>query len=354
MEGRRHLPLRPHPAARERLLDRHPAADRQRQPARRARLLLHPHRPDRPLPADARQVRLLPDGLGRQRPARPSAGCRTTTASAATRACPTTRTSRRRRSRTPRSRSRSAGRTSSSCASGWSSRTSRSSSSSGAPSASRSTGSQHYTTIGPKSQTVSQRAFLRNFARGEAYLQEAPTLWDVTFQTAVAQAELEAREYAGAYHRVAFHRPDGSRVHIETTRPELIPSVVALIAHPDDERYQPLFGTTVTSPVFGVEIPVLAHPAAEMDKGAGIAMCCTFGDLTDVTWWRELRPAGAHPDRPRRPDVAARPPSGCPTSPRPRRTRTSRARPRSPPARRSSPSSARAATWRASRPRPSG
>ncbi len=148
--------------------------------------------------------------------------------------------------------------------------------------------SQHYTTIGPKAQTVSQRAFLRNFARGEAYLQEAPTLWDVTFQTAVAQAELEAREYAGHYHRVRFHGPDGP-VPIETTRPELIPSVVALIAHPDDERYQPLFGSTVTSPVFGVEIPVLAHPAAEPDKGAGIAMCCTFGDLTDVTWWRELQ-----------------------------------------------------------------
>ena len=147
---------------------------------------------------------------------------------------------------------------------------------------------QTYTTIGHDSQTISQRAFLRNFARGEAYLQEAPTLWDVTFQTAVAQAELEAREYAGAYHRVAFHKPDGSPVHIETTRPELIPAVVALIAHPDDERYQALFGTTVSSPVFGVEIPVLAHPAAEPDKGAGIAMCCTFGDLTDVQWWREL------------------------------------------------------------------
>ncbi len=148
---------------------------------------------------------------------------------------------------------------------------------------------EHYTTIGPKAQTVSQRAFLRNFARGEAYLQEAPTLWDVTFQTAVAQAELEAREYAGAYHRVAYHRADGTPVHVETTRPELIASAVALIAHPDDERYQPMFGSTVTSPVFGVEIPVLAHPAAEMDKGAGIAMCCTFGDLTDVTWWRELQ-----------------------------------------------------------------
>jgi valyl-tRNA synthetase len=149
---------------------------------------------------------------------------------------------------------------------------------------------QQYTTIGARSQTVSQRAFLRNVARGEAYLQESPTLWDVTFQTAVAQAELEAREYAGAYHRVAFHtKVDGRPLHIETTRPELIPAVVALVAHPDDERYRPLFGSTVTSPVFEVEIPVLAHPAAEPDKGAGIAMCCTFGDLTDVTWWRELR-----------------------------------------------------------------
>ncbi|HET6628020.1 MAG TPA: valine--tRNA ligase [Nocardioidaceae bacterium] len=149
--------------------------------------------------------------------------------------------------------------------------------------------SQHYTTIGEESQTASQRAFLRNYARGEAYLQEAPTLWDVTFQTAVAQAELEAREYAGSYHRVAFHRLDGNPLYIETTRPELIPAVVALVAHPDDERYTDLFGTTVTSPVFGVEIPVLAHPAAEPDKGAGIAMCCTFGDLTDVMWWRELQ-----------------------------------------------------------------
>jgi len=152
---------------------------------------------------------------------------------------------------------------------------------------------QHYTTIGTASRTASQRAFLRNLARGEAYLQESPTLWDVTFQTAVAQAELEAREYPGAYHRVAFHPraagAPGAPVHIETTRPELIPAVVALVAHPDDERYQQLFGSTVTSPVFGVDVPVLAHPAAEPDKGAGIAMCCTFGDLTDVTWWRELQ-----------------------------------------------------------------
>jgi valyl-tRNA synthetase len=144
-----------------------------------------------------------------------------------------------------------------------------------------------YTTVSAAARRVSQRAFLRNLARGEAYRADAPTLWDVTFQTAVAQAELEDRDYAGAFHRISFHGPGGP-VWIETTRPELLPACVALVAHPDDARYQGLFGSTVRTPVFGVEVPVLAHRLAEPDKGSGIAMVCTFGDLTDVTWWREL------------------------------------------------------------------
>ncbi len=147
---------------------------------------------------------------------------------------------------------------------------------------------QTYQTIDHNARATSQAAFLRNLARGEAYQQQAPTLWDVTFQTAVAQAELEDRERDGFFYRVSFPRPDGDSVFIETTRPELIPACVALVAHPDDERYQPLFGTTVRSPVFDVEVPVLAHALADPDKGSGIAMICTFGDVTDVTWWREL------------------------------------------------------------------
>ncbi|MDT7609514.1 MAG: valyl-tRNA synthetase [Pseudonocardiales bacterium] len=148
--------------------------------------------------------------------------------------------------------------------------------------------SMTYTTIGRPAQRISQLAFLRLLSADEAYQAEAPTLWDVGFRTAVAQAELEDREFAGAWHRIAFHGAAGP-VYIETTRPELLPACVALVAHPDDERYQPLFGTTVRTPVFGVEVPVLAHPGAERDRGAGIAMCCTFGDLTDVQWWRELK-----------------------------------------------------------------
>jgi valyl-tRNA synthetase len=149
--------------------------------------------------------------------------------------------------------------------------------------------SLQYTTVSQRTQRISQRAFLRNLARGEAYSQEAPSLWDVTFQTAVAQAELEDKERPGAYHDLAFHRADGDDVVISTTRPELLVSCVALVAHPDDARYQPLFGTTVTTPVFGVEVPVVAHKLAEPEKGTGAAMICTFGDLTDVIWWRELQ-----------------------------------------------------------------
>jgi len=147
---------------------------------------------------------------------------------------------------------------------------------------------QTYATIDDHSQRTSQMAFLDNLARGEAYSQDAPVLWDIDFQTAVAQAELEDREKGGAYHRVAFHKPDGTPIHIETSRPELICSCVALVAHPDDERHQPLFGSSVTSPLFGVEVPVVAHELADPDKGTGVAMICTFGDTTDVTWWREL------------------------------------------------------------------
>ncbi|MCY3851659.1 MAG: valine--tRNA ligase [Acidimicrobiaceae bacterium] len=147
-----------------------------------------------------------------------------------------------------------------------------------------------YTTINDHCRRVSQLAFLDNLARGEAYQVEAPSLWDVTFQTAVAQAELEDKEVPGAYHKLRFPRSDGGEpVWIDTTRPELVPSCVALVAHPDDERYQPLFdGVTVLSPVFGVELPVHPHHLADPEKGTGIAMICTFGDTTDVTWWREL------------------------------------------------------------------
>ncbi|MDR1441099.1 MAG: valine--tRNA ligase [Bifidobacteriaceae bacterium] len=160
---------------------------------------------------------------------------------------------------------------------------------------------QTYQTIDHHSRATSQLAFLRNLARGEAYQRLAPTLWDVTFRTAVAQAELVDRDQTGAYHRIGFRLTDGQpaadtdtdtgagqRVYIETTRPELLPACVALVAHPSDERYQDLFGKHVEVPLFGTEVPVVPHRLATPDKGSGIAMVCTFGDVTDVIWWREM------------------------------------------------------------------
>ena len=148
---------------------------------------------------------------------------------------------------------------------------------------------QTYRTISDETIRQSQLGFIRNHERGEAYQALAPTLWDVDFRSAIAQAELEDRDQQAAYHRIAFHKSDGSGdIHIETTRPELLAACVALVAHPDDERYQPYFGSTVRTPLFDVEVPVRAHHLAQQDKGSGIAMVCTFGDVTDMVWWREL------------------------------------------------------------------
>ena len=156
-----------------------------------------------------------------------------------------------------------------------------------------------YTTIGERARRASQRGFLHLLAKGEAYQAEAPTLWDVTYRTAVAQAETEDREVPGVAVQIRFD-PEGSGepqggapVHrdlvVETTRPELLAACVALVAHPGDDRYRDLVGTTATTPLFGVPVPVVAHRLADPGKGTGLAMICTFGDLTDVLWWRELR-----------------------------------------------------------------
>jgi valyl-tRNA synthetase len=149
--------------------------------------------------------------------------------------------------------------------------------------------SMTYTTIGEHAQRVSQQAFLNELEQGVIVHYDAPTLWDVGFRTAVAQAELEDRETKGAFHRIRFGAgQNGAGVEIETTRPELLAACVALVAHPDDERYRGLVGGTARTPVFAAPVPVHAHPLADPEKGTGIAMVCTFGDVNDVTWWREL------------------------------------------------------------------
>jgi valyl-tRNA synthetase len=147
-----------------------------------------------------------------------------------------------------------------------------------------------YRTIDAHARRVAQRAFLRNLGRGQAYAGDAPTMWDIDFRTAVAQAEFVDKPVPGALHRLTF--AGNPPVEVETTRPELLPACVAVVVHPEDSRFQA--GASVRTPLFGVEVPVLAHRLADPDKGTGAAMVCTFGDPTDVVWWREL----ALPTRP--------------------------------------------------------
>ena len=149
--------------------------------------------------------------------------------------------------------------------------------------------SRTYSTIEARSRRASQRAFLRNLARGEAYTADAPSLWDVTFQTAVAQAELEDRPVASQYVDLAFPLAGEQQLIISTTRPELLAACVALVVNPDDERFAAYVGRQAEVPLFGMSVPVCAHRLADPQKGTGVAMICTFGDVTDTVWWRELQ-----------------------------------------------------------------
>jgi valyl-tRNA synthetase len=147
---------------------------------------------------------------------------------------------------------------------------------------------QEYATIDEHCRRTSQLSFLKLLADGHAYAVEAPTLWDVDFQTAVAQAEVEDRPLAGAFHHIRFGVEGEGSFVVATTRPELLPACVAVVAHPEDERYQGLFGKRAVTPLFRVPVPILADERASIEKGTGILMVCTFGDATDVEWWRQF------------------------------------------------------------------
>jgi valyl-tRNA synthetase len=146
-----------------------------------------------------------------------------------------------------------------------------------------------YSTISVAARRAAQWSFLDLFRKGQVYQVEAPTLWDVDFRTAVAQAEVEDRPQRGAFHDLRFGVEGGGSFVIATTRPELLPACVGVAAHPDDERYQALFGKRAVTPLFRVPVPIFPSELVERDKGTGILMVCTFGDATDVTWWREQK-----------------------------------------------------------------
>lgn len=149
---------------------------------------------------------------------------------------------------------------------------------------------QEYATINAHCRRLSQASFLELLEKDEVYQDERPVLWDVDFQTAVAQAELTDKERPSAYHHLNF-RVDGTETSlvIATTRPELLPACVAVVVHPDDERYKQYIGKRAVTPLFHVPVPILADTKADPEKGTGVVMVCTFGDQTDVEWWNQFK-----------------------------------------------------------------
>ncbi len=147
---------------------------------------------------------------------------------------------------------------------------------------------EEYATIDDHCRHLAQYSFLDLYEKGHVYNQESPTMWDIGFQTAVAQAELEDRPIRGAFYKINFGVEDSDRQFtIATTRPELLAACVGVTAHPDDSRFKDLFGKRAITPLFKVPVPIFPSELADPEKGTGILMVCTFGDQTDVEWWKE-------------------------------------------------------------------
>ena len=145
----------------------------------------------------------------------------------------------------------------------------------------------NYSTIGKASQKVAQYSFIDLYHKDRVYRASAPTIWCPTCRTALAQAEVADLQRETNFITLAFTLSDGTVLPISTTRPELLPACVAVFINPADKRHSHLIGKKAVTPFFNKEVPILGDPKADPEKGTGIVMCCTFGDTTDIKWWRE-------------------------------------------------------------------
>ena len=143
-----------------------------------------------------------------------------------------------------------------------------------------------YSTISESSRKISQESFIRLYKAGYIYRRYEPALYCTSCRTSVAQAELDDSEKPSQFNDIAFEAEDGTQLVVGTTRPELLSSCVAMFYHPDDARYKQLAGKKAIVPIFGYQVPILADEQVDPEKGTGLVMCCTFGDKTDVHWWK--------------------------------------------------------------------
>ncbi len=146
----------------------------------------------------------------------------------------------------------------------------------------------HYKTVSPSTIKISQASFLDLANHGHCYHKESPALWCNECLTSIAQAELETKTIQTTFNYIHFKTvEDNEEFTIATTRPELLPAIVCVFVNPNDEARKHLIGKTAHIPVIDVEVPILADEKVSIDKGTGVVMCCTFGDQTDIEWWKK-------------------------------------------------------------------
>ena len=147
-----------------------------------------------------------------------------------------------------------------------------------------------YSTISEKSQKTSQKSFLDLYKKNLVYNAESPTLWCTECKTSIAQAELETKEVETTFNYLKFVLTKTNQtLEIATTRPELLPGCVAVFVNPKDESKAKFIGEDVEVPLFKFKVKILADDKVDIEKGTGAVMCCTFGDATDVEWWRKYQ-----------------------------------------------------------------
>ena len=145
-----------------------------------------------------------------------------------------------------------------------------------------------YKTVSPSSIKISQLSFLDLVEKGVCYHKESPALWCNECLTSIAQAELETKTIKTTFNYINFKTlEDNEEFTIATTRPELLPAIVCVFVNPEDEKHRHLIGKTAHIPVIDVDVPIMGDSKVAMDKGTGIVMCCTFGDQTDIEWWKK-------------------------------------------------------------------
>ncbi|HDM22583.1 MAG TPA: valine--tRNA ligase, partial [Methanomicrobia archaeon] len=144
-----------------------------------------------------------------------------------------------------------------------------------------------YSTINNHCQRLAQISFIELYKMGRLERKKEPVIWCPHCKTAIAQAELEDKEEDTFLNTIIFKTEDGKDLQIATTRPEFLPSCVGVVVHPSDERYKDLIGKYAVVPIFGNRVKIIADHRVDREFGTGIVMICTFGDKTDIEWWKD-------------------------------------------------------------------